>query len=72
MKSKAKEYPEIFLSVKSISLQDNAPREPVKAPAYESFRSGVDLATEITPRGKLALRRKWTTQPNGLLLCLLF
>lgn len=51
--SKAKEYPEMLLSVKSISLQNDAPREPMKARSYESFNSGVDLAIGIIPRRKL-------------------
>lgn len=52
-KSKAKADPETFLSVKSISLQNDAPREPMKAQSYESFNRGVDLAIAIIQRRKL-------------------
>lgn len=46
-------YPEIFRSVRSISLQNSTPRELMKAQPYESFKSRMDLATTINPKGKL-------------------
>lgn len=63
------EYPEIFQSVKSISLQYSVSREPVKAQSYESFKSGVDLVLGVLPRGKLLQYTGNDSTPNGLLSC---